>query len=173
MRDVARDQTDGSYFCRVSALLFMSFSVEGFVNDLLMRTRPATWNRAREFFRQGEHRGTSGKLRYLLDEFDVSYVRGARPFQTVVALLKRRHLFVHPTTEKQSGELRIQTGQQAPPPSNKLARIAEPAFLARAHHDVELLCDKLQSAAYEKEGHPVVTSALAFNGPMGWLARWS
>lgn len=141
--------------------------MEAYLNDVGPRAAPEKWANEREAFSRGKHRGTLGKLEYLLELFALTYEKGQRPFQTAAELDRRRDALVHPRTEKVDHVIEYRDAAKVKTHKDpELFGFGDPTFLAQAFEDIEALCDRIQGAAQQRLGQHKIMWPAAFRGAM-------
>lgn len=80
-----------------TAYLTIYFALESYLNYVGETVFPETWENERNFFSNGNYKGTFGKLKWLSEQLNVQRVSDTsqRPGQTISNLNKIRNLLVH------------------------------------------------------------------------------
>ena len=112
------------------------------------------------------YRGVMGKFKRIVDELSLAVDRGERPYRTVRQLKAWRDGVVHPKIERQERVVSYEDPKYLKNLETEFFRPVTLRFIDRAIHDVEALCDVLQTAAHRR--HPVkVLGPNAFRGILG------
>ena len=94
--EVARSSPVGSKYFHLTAMVLGYFVFEAYINYLGEALDKGTWANEREFFSKEPYRGTEGKLKRILELFDLPYPnKNKRPFASVVQLGALRDEVVH------------------------------------------------------------------------------
>ena len=135
-----------------------------FLNYVGERLCPDEWRNERAFFAGSEYRGTLGKLRLLLERAGVAYDKGARPYQTIAELDRRRDALVHARHEVYDREVTFKHVSELKSTDPAIYDFADAAFLGRAFADAEALCDAIEVAAQHQLGEFGQLAPYAFRG---------
>jgi hypothetical protein len=150
--DLSEELNRGAaYSSALGSMVLMSFVLEGFVNFLVEKVRPETWKKRRTFFSRDPYQGTLGKLRYIAAEVAFAFDQGARPYETIQELQRRRNLLAHNHLDSYSLEVPLSETSIFRYES-EYSGIADQQFLSMARADLESFCNALQERAYASSG---------------------
>jgi hypothetical protein len=153
-----------------AALVYTYFALEAYLNFLGKRVAPAAWKDERTVFSRPPHRGTRGKLDFLLAHLGISLDKERRPYTTIRELEKRRDGLVHPKRNAYSKRTRARTMYEIRAEASRLTALADPKLYLRARQDVEHVCDLLHQYAGIVE--PGFGAGKAFVGPTSVTTRY-
>ena len=116
--EAARSGPEGSRYFHLSAMVPGYFVFEAYINYLGETLDKDTWQKEREFFSKEPYRGTEGKLKKLLELYDLPYPKKSeRPFASVIQIGALRDKIVHSKPYKK--EFTVLHSVQAPSPEAK------------------------------------------------------
>jgi len=165
--NAALEREEGADHQLLAAMLFIYLAFEAYLNDVGSRLCPDEWKKEREFFAQGPHRGTRGKLDHLLQRCNLKvFDSQVRPYSTIKKLTTRRHKLVHGHTESVNEVIEFDVQNPPTHVEPEVWTFAEPAFIEQAFLDVEQICDAIQKSAQLILGEPAIPSPKAFAGIM-------
>ena len=138
---------------QLSAILLMSFVLEGYFNWLLSICVPKVYSQEQKFFNKDPYRGTSGKCRYLLELLQITdWLANERPVNTVREVERLRHCLVHPKPESGTREVAYEFPDMPQVHSGQIARRMNSALMERTREDFDRLAKRMQNEACEKFG---------------------
>lgn len=141
------DPKKGALYDDLVAMVFMSHSLEGYLNFLGDKILPEVWKDERDI-----EDGIEGKLALILKACDLpTFEKGRRPYATVKALNKLRDSIAHPKTHKPKTSKIYPEGKEPPLfPTTYLETLVSHDKAERAQNDVRAIVDCIHAAAVTK-----------------------
>lgn len=136
----------------MASLVLTAFAFEAFLNHLGARLF-AAWS-------EMESLPPLAKLSVLCERLNVAFDKGARPYQTLTALMKFRNALAHGRTEKLSPKPTIQDADTVARsinddrPRTDWELLCSPEYAERAREDLHAVVVALHSASGIKDEHP-------------------
>src|SRR5262249_36383931 len=99
------------------------------------------------------------KLHVLAEKLNVQFDPGARPYQTLAALVKFRNALAHGKTEKLNPKPTIEDAERVAAvfddrPQTNWELLCSPEYAERARTDLEQVVNQLHAAAKIEDEHP-------------------
>ena len=92
----AKETPGGSWYFWLSAMVMGYMVFEAYLNYVGSEVAPEVWEKEREFFSKSPHKGTEGKLHFLLERYAInSPDKTTRPFASVFVLKAIRDEIAH------------------------------------------------------------------------------
>jgi hypothetical protein len=150
----------------IVTLLLLHNCFEGYLNYAGELLLPMEWAEERVVLREERYRGVMGKYLRLADELGVPVDRGCRPYTTVRTLKSWRDGIVHPKIERQSKLVGFSDAKYLSNLQTNLFRQVTTRFINRGIEDVEMLCDRIEAAAHQRDPQTFLGPG-SFRGRLG------
>lgn len=147
--DRPEDSRTGAMYDDLVAMVFVSHTLEGYLNFIGDKILPALWKNERDEFKKT---GITGKLTAILAECGLEpFEKGHRPYSTVTALEKLRDNIAHPKTHKPKSSTIYSEGKEPPMfPKTLLETLISHKKAEQARDDVRCVVDRIHAAAVTK-----------------------
>jgi hypothetical protein len=171
LKHLADEKRVGRVYADLAAVLFLHFALDAFLNYVGPQLAPEAWKDERAHFGRGKHRGTLGKLNFLLDRLEVEVKRSKKPYSTLVALDQGRDKLVHPRPEPIKKRVsRTKGGVDVA--EAQVYLLARPRFYTAVRADLDEICSAILTKAQPFLEHGTAGKSNAFRGGLTWQFGW-